>query len=575
MIKIITLIISLLMLTISCKKENNKKVASTEINIKTKYSCTPQITDSIWFESNNKAPLFKGLDALNYPISTKRPEAQNYFNQGLLLAYGFNHAEAARSFYYATKLDPDCAMAYWGYAYVLGPNYNGGMDGGNYEKAFKAIQTAKRLSINATQKEQALIDAMVERYTKTPLKDRTALDIAYSSAMKTLSKTYPNDADINTLYTESIMNLHPWDLFDKSGEPKEWTPEIISNLENILKENPDHPGAHHFYIHAVEMSNSPERANSSARAFDDGLVSGAGHLLHMPSHIYIRTGEYHKGTLANIAAVKADSTYVTKCHAQGVYPLAYYPHNYHFMAATATLEGNSQWAMIGANKVSSHIHPDIMKAEGWGTLQHYYVIPYYVAVKLGKWDNILSRKLETFNLNYPEAIKHYAEGMAYLNTNNMNAAKEKLIELEVISKDESLKRVTIWEINTTFDLVHIARLVLKAEILAKEELFNESISLLNEAIAIEDALNYNEPPDWFFSVRHILGAVQIDAGKYNDAIETYVEDLKRLPKNGWAQQGLKRAYKKLNDLENLSRVEALINESWSTSDIQLLGSKVK
>lgn len=573
--KVITLIVFLLILTISCKREHNKKVASTEISIKAKYSCTPQITDSTWFKSDNIAPLFKGLDALNYPISTKKPEAQTYFNQGLLLAYGFNHAEAARSFYYATKLDPECAMAYWGYAYVLGPNYNGGMDDGNYEKAFEAIQIAKRLSKNVTKKEQAIIDAMAKRYTKTIPEDRTFLDIAYSSAMNTLSKTYPNDADINTLYTESIMNLHPWDLFDKTGEPKEWTPEIISNLENILKENPDHPGAHHFYIHAVEMSNSPERANSSAKAFDDGLVSGAGHLLHMPSHIYIRTGEYHKGTLANIAAVKADSSYVTKCHAQGVYPLAYYPHNYHFMAATATLEGNSKWAMIGANKVSSHIHPDIMKAEGWGTLQHYYVIPYYVAVKLGKWDDILGRKLETFNLNYPEAIKQYAEGMAYLNTNNLNAAKEKLIELEVISKDESLKRVTIWDINTTFDLVHIARLVLKAEILAKEELFDESISLLNEAIAIEDALNYNEPPDWFFSVRHILGAIQIDAGKYNDAIETYVEDLKRLPKNGWAQQGLKRAYKKLNDLENLSRVESLINESWSTSDIQLLGSKVE
>ena len=567
---------SLPLFIISCKKEakaNNK--LETKKEVASKYTCAPQVTDTTWYQSNNKAPLFNGLDVLNVPVSTKNKEAQHYFNQGLVLSYGFNHAEAARSFYYATKLDPKCAMAFWGYAYVLGPNYNGGMEDNNYERAYEAIQTAKQLSINATDKEKALINAMAERYVKTPPEDRSFLDIAYSNAMKTVSEKYPNDADINAIYTESIMNLHPWDLFDKEGNAKEWTPEIVSNLEKILKDHPKHPGAHHFYIHAVEMSNTPERSNISAKAFDDGLVPGAGHLLHMPSHTYIRTGEYHKGTLSNIRAVEADSTYVTKCHAQGAYPLAYYPHNYHFMAATATLEGNSKWAMIGANKVSEHIHPDIMKQPGWGTLQHYYLIPYYVAVKLGKWDTILNMNLDTYDLKYPKAIKHYAEGMAHLGKNNLKEAKENLVKLEVLAKDESLREITIWDINTVYDLVQMAKKVLYAEILSKEGKHKESITLLKEAVAFEDALNYNEPPDWFFSIRHYLGAVQIEAGQYKEAINTYEADLKRLPKNGWAHYGLKSAYQNLNDTENVSRINDLIKNSWATADIEISGSRIK
>ena len=393
--------------------------------------------------------------------------------------------------------------------------------------------------------------------------------------MKTLYEQYPNDTEISVLYAESIMNLHPWDLFDKEGVPKEWTPEIVTLLEKLIAQNPKHPGAHHFYIHAVEMSNTPERSNASAKAFDDGLVPGAGHLLHMPSHTYIRTGEYHKGTLSNIAAVEADSTYVTSCHAQGAYPLAYYPHNYHFMAATATLEGNSHWAMIGANKVSKHVHPEIMKEPGWGTLQHYYLIPYYVAVKLGKWNDILKMDLKTYDLKYPEAIKHYAQGMAYLGTNNLVKAKDELSMLETLAKDKSLEDITVWEINTVYDLVIIAQNVLKAEILAKENDFDNSLKMLKETVVLEDALNYNEPPDWFFSVRHHLGAVQIEAKQYEEAIITYEDDLDRLPKNGWAHHGLKLAYQNLNDTDNVKRLDDLLNKSWETADIKITSSRIK
>ena len=554
----------------SCKKE-----ATIKKTPKVRYACVPQITDVEWYKKDNIAPLLSGLDAVDYPISTKDTLVQRYFNQGMTLVYGFNHAEAARSFYYATKLDPTCAMAFFGYAYVLGPNYNAGMEADNYQRAYEAIQKAKELSKNSPKKERKFINAMSLRYTKEPPEDRSQLDIDYSKAMKSLYVQYPNDTEISALYAESIMNLHPWDLYDKKGNPKEWTPEITTLLEKLLTQNPKHPGAHHFYIHAVEASSAPNRANNSAKVFDDKLVAGSGHLLHMPSHIYIRTGEYHKGTLSNIAAVEADSTYVTLCHAQGAYPLAYYPHNYHFMAATATLEGNSEWAMLGANKVSQHISTALMKEDGWGTLQHYYTIPYYVAVKFGKWQEILEMKLNTHELKYPKAIRYYAEGMAYVGKNDLNNAKIALAKLSELAKDESIKDITVWEINSVYDLVLIAEKVLKAEVLSKEKKYSESIALLKEAIEIEDALNYNEPPDWFFSVRHHLGNAQISATFYIDAIKTYEKNLKNFPKNGWAHHGLKLAYEKLNDIENIKRMEGLIAKSWKTSDIELQGSLVK
>jgi len=566
--KIIFLLI--VSLHISCNKNTNKQTElSTQKQITSKYACAPPITDADWYKIDNKAPLLEGLDAINYPITTKDSLVQRYFNQGMTLAYGFNHAEAARSFYYATKLDPSSAMAFWGYAYVLGPNYNAGMEDDNYQRAYDAIQTAIKLSENATDKEKAIIKTMAIRYAQKPPEDRYQLDVNYSTAMKKLYETYPDDSEISTLYAESIMNLHPWDLYDKEGNAKEWTPEITSLLEKLIKQYPEHPGAHHFYIHATEASSTPERANISAQAFDDGLVSGSGHLLHMPSHVYIRTGEYHKGTLSNIAAVEADSTYVTLCHAQGAYPLGYYPHNYHFMAATATLEGNSHWALIGANKVSDHVHPDIMKQPGWGTLQHYYITPYNVAVKFKKWDDILDMQFETYDLKYVKAVRHYAEGMAHLGKGNQESAKKELIQLMELAKDESLKKVTIWDINSVYDLVQIASKVLQAELWASEEDYETSITLLKEAIIIEDALNYNEPPDWFFSVRHHLGTIQNKAGKYTDAIATYNDDLKRLPKNGWAHHGLKLAYQGLNDEKNVIKMNTLIKESWMDADFEI------
>ncbi|SDB25405.1 hypothetical protein SAMN03097699_0322 [Flavobacteriaceae bacterium MAR_2010_188] len=555
-----------------CKNRSNSK----DISQRQFITCVPLTSDAEWYKTDNIAPIIDGLDVLDFPVTTKNKLSQQYVNQGLILAYGFNHAEAARSFYYATKLDPECAMAYWGFAYVLGPNYNAGMEPDNYERAFMAIQKALELSnSNSSPKEKALIRALSKRYVKDPVEDRTELDIAYSNAMKKVHENFPNDADIATLYAESLMDLHPWDLWDKKGNPKEWTLNIISILEHAIALNPTHPGAHHFYIHAIETSSEPEKAFKSAQLFDEDLVPGAGHLVHMPSHIYIRTGDYHKGTLSNIRAISVDSSYVSDCNAQGAYPLAYFPHNYHFMAATATLEGNSKWAIEASDKVAEHCNILLMKEPGWGTIQHYYSIPYYVYVKFGKWEEILKMNNEDSSLIYPEAVRNYARGMAFLGRNDVVAAKKELKSLENFANDASLKDITIWEINSVDVLLQIAKRVLKAEILARELNFDESISLLNEAVIIEDGLNYNEPPDWFFSVRHTLGAIQIEAEKYNDAIVTFEEDLVRLPKNGWALHGLKLAYTKLNDQNKASQIDERLKTIWANSDTKIFSSRIK
>lgn len=559
-------------LFIACKN----KIQPIDISQQPILGCAAITTDADWYKIDNVAPIIDGLDVLDFPVTTTSSLAQKYVNQGLILAYGFNHAEAARSFYYATKLDPKCAMAYWGFAYVLGPNYNAGMEPDNYERAFTAIQKAVNLSENSVSlKEKALINALSKRYVKEPIEDRTKLDIVYSNAMRGIYEDYPHDADIAVLYAESLMDLHPWDLWDKNGVAKEWTLEILSVLNNALIIDPNHAGAHHFYIHVVETSQNPEDGLKSAKLFDENLVSGAGHLVHMPSHIYIRTGDYHKGTLANIRAIAVDSSYISACNAQGAYPLSYFPHNYHFMAATATLEGNSKWALEAANKVAEHSNILLMKEPGWGTLQHYYTIPYYVYVKFGKWEEILKMQNEDTSLKYPEAVRNYARGMAFLGLGDLKSANKELESLENYSRDESLSKISIWDINSVDVLLQIAKRVLKAEILARELKFEESIALLYEAAKLEDDLNYNEPPDWFFSVRHHLGAIQIEASKYDDAVETFKDDLRRLPKNGWALHGLKLAYEKLGLPNKAAEISVAIKSSWATSDTKITSSRIK
>lgn len=531
-----------------------------------------KITDKDWYASGNKAPRFKGLKGIDFKISTANKEAQEYFNQGMMLAYGFNHAEAARSFYEATRLDSTCAMAYWGYAYVLGPNYNAGMEEDNFQLAYEATVKAQSLSPKCTQKEIALIKALASRYAMPPPADRKPLDIAYAAAMKKVYHQYATDPDVGALYAEALMDVHPWDLYDrKTKKPRPWTQELLSVLEHLLKLNPMHPGAHHFYIHALETSAAPEKALASAKLLDT-LVPGAGHLVHMPSHIYINTGDYHLGSLSNVHAVEVDSTYTAACHAQGAYPLAYYPHNYHFLAATATLEGNSNLAWKAANILRQHTAEDIMRMPGWGTLQHYYTIPYYIAVKFAMWDTILSLPKPAKDLVYPQAIWHYARGIAFLGKSDTPNAQKEITSLRTLATDTTLRHLTIWDINTTADLVQIAEKVLSAQIAAKQSKLDTSVSLLKEAVAIEDNLNYNEPPDWFFSVRHHLGAVLLKAGKYREGEKVYRQDLQTWRKNGWALIGLYNSLMLQKKNYEAQKVKLAFDESWQYADVKITSS---
>lgn len=567
--------ITVLLLAVSMVACQKKTEIVQNINAPSPMSCAPQLSDADWYSSGTPAPLFEGMDILHYPITTKSPEAQKYFNQGLLFSYGFNHAEAARSFYQAARIDSTCAMCYWGYAFVLGPNYNAGMDADHYIRAFEAIQKAVATSGPCTPKEKALIKAMATRYTKEAPEDRKLLDSAFMEAMRIVHHQFPEDVDIASIYAESLMDMHPWDLWEKNGAPRPWTPEIIKAIELAIKLNPKHPGGHHYYIHALEASPYPEKAIPSANVFDQGLVSRAGHLVHMPSHIYINTGDYHLGSVANINALKQDSTYVTQCHAQGAYPLAYYPHNYHFLAACATLEGKSVWAIDAANKMAKHVNHKGMLIPELATLQHFYAIPYFINVKFGKWKDILMSPPPDTSLLYPSAIRHYARGMAYLGLKETDKAKLELDTLKLLAKDDTLKVLTIWGINSLFTVVDIAQKVLEGEWLAATGKMDESIKLLKEAVVFEDQLNYNEPPDWFFSVRHHLGAVLLTAGKPEEAIAAYLEDLQTFPKNGWALSGLTQAYKDAQQASKAAETESKFKEAWANADVKLVGSKVQ
>ncbi len=525
-------------------------------------------------ESEIKAPLFKNMGEINhFKITTDSELAQKYFDQGITLAYGFNHEEAFRSFQEAVRLDSNCAMAYWGMAIVLGPNINLPMDKASVPNAFQAVQKAVSHLDNATEKERDWVLALSKRYNNKETNDRHSLDSAYSDAMRELTKKYPDDLDAATMFAESIMDLHPWDYWLKDGTPEPWTPEILSTLESVIKRKQDHIGANHLYIHAVEASKNPERALASADRLRF-LVPGAGHLVHMPAHIYIRVGKYHEGSLANERAVKSDEEYINQCNQQGFYPLAYYPHNYHFLWATATLEGDSKTAIDAALKTSQKPPDSLMDMCGYKTLQHFSVIPLYAYITFGKWDDILSCKAPREERPYPQGIWHYARGMAFLGKSKIEEAKKELTELQKLKDNSEVDKLDIWGINSAGALLKIGYEVLSGEIAAKEKKYNLAVKHLTKAVELEDKLRYDEPPTWFYPVRQNLGAVLIEMGKYPEAQKVYQEDLKEIPDNGWALFGLRQALIKQNKNDEASKVEMKFEEAWKYADIELTSSRI-
>ena len=524
-------------------------------------------------QTERQAPLFDDLGTLHFPVTTDSELAQKYFNQGIILAYGFNHEESFRSFEEAARLDTNCAMAYWGMAYVLGPNINLPMDAGVLTTAYDAIQKAILLLDNETQRERDYIVALSKRYTDEVLEDRTPLDQAFSDAMQDVVNKYPGDLDAATIFAESIMNLHPWDYWLKDGKPQPWTNEILTTLKSVIERNPDHHGANHLYIHAVEASKNPEIGLASADKLRF-LAPGAGHLVHMPAHIYIRTGKYHEGSLANIRAVKSDEEYINQCNQQGFYPLSYYPHNYHFLWATATLEGDSKTAIDAALKTSQQPPDSLMNVCGYQTLQHFAVIPLYAYVTFGKWEEILKYPEPQDNRPYMLGVWHYAKGMAFIASNDLGGAEKELAVLKELRYNKNIEELSIWGINSAGTLVKIACEVLSGELAAKKKDYPLAIKHLKKAVEIEESLRYDEPPTWFYPCRQNLGAVLIEAGLYGEAEKVYRENLSEIPDNGWGLFGLHQSLLKQNKFNEAGEIEKKFKDAWKYADVELTSSRI-
>lgn len=519
-----------------------------------------------------QAPLFDDYGSYHHPITTRVDLAQRFFDQGLVLAYGFNHAEAARSFREAARLDPECTMAWWGLALVLGPNINAPMPDEAVPEAYAAIRKAQDLASKTSAKEWAYVEALAKRYSPAPVPDRSALDKAYADAMRELSRRFPDDPDAATLFAEALMDCHPWDYWQKNGNPQEWTPELLATIESVLSRWPDHPGALHFHIHAVEASPDPGRALASADRLLD-LVPGAGHLVHMPSHIYIRVGRYHDGTEANEKAHRADEAYVTQCRALGLYPLAYVPHNVHFIWACATMEGRSDVAIKAACKTAALADEKKMREPAFGTLQHFRTMPYHAYVRFGRWKDILDELPPGDDLKYPKAIWHYARGMAFAATGDYAAADKEYADVVAIANDPAMEKIAIWGGNTAKTVISIARDVLSGEIHLRQGRHDEAIARFASASKVEDELSYQEPPDWYQPVRHSLGVAYLAKGAPGEAEKAYREDLKRHPENGWALFGLLQSLRAQGRIAEALEIDARFRKAWQHADVTLVASR--
>jgi tetratricopeptide (TPR) repeat protein len=516
-------------------------------------------------------PLFDNLGYYSLPISTSNSLAQRYFDQGMVLSFGFNHAEALRSFQQAAELDPTCAMCYWGMAYVLGPNINATMEDSAIPTAWEAIQQAIALSDHASEREQAYIQAIAQRYSSNPDSDRATLNLAYANAMRDVVQRYPDDVNAAMLFAEALMDTTPWDYWQDNGEPKPEGVEIISTLESILERSPYHPGALHLYIHAVEAKR-PELAAGAADRLRS-LRLNAGHLAHMPSHIYIRIGRYQDAVVANQEAASLDAHYAQQHNPQGIYRIGYMPHNHHFLWFGALMAGQRDVAMEAARQTANLVDQSLIRQAGFGTLQHYASIPLYTQVKFGLWDDILATPAPDADLVYPTGVWHFARGMALVAKDRVQEAAQELTALQANAADPALNGVTIWDINTTAALLQIATEVLAGELAAKQGNYDQAIAHLQRGVELEDNLNYDEPSAWYAPVRHSLGAVLLQAGRSAEAEQVYRDDLAKYPENGWSLYGLAQSLQDQGKIEEAQSVEERYEAAWQKADVTLQASR--
>jgi tetratricopeptide (TPR) repeat protein len=518
------------------------------------------------------APRLEGLGNYHFTVTTAGTRSQEFFDQGLRLTYAFNHSEALRAFKEAVRLDPDNAMAYWGWALVLGPNLNLPMVPDVAPQAYEAIQAAIKRKDRVSKKERAFIDALSTRYAKNPEEDRAPLDKAYAEAMANLVAQYPDDLDAATLYAASLMNLGPWDYWNLDGSPKENTNKVLETLQSVVERNPNHAGALHYYIHAVEARH-PERGEQYADMLG-GLMPGAGHLVHMPSHIYMRVGRYADSYEANRRAVEADEKYITQCRAQGLYPLNYYPHNIHFMAWSAMVQGRQEAALDAARKIVNKVPKELSSDKNtWALYETFLSQPVFVMVRFGMWDAMLSEPRPDVDSKFMVGIWHYGRALAHIyGDKNLQKAKE---ELQSLAKTrEHMKNLSHYVgFGTAGKLLTIAEEVIRGEITYAEGVTLEGLAHLERAVRLEDSLQYNEPPDWYFPVRHFLGAMLLSVGMPDEAEVIYAADLRKNPENGYSLFGLAEALRLQGKTDDAEAVTKRFTRSWADATHQLASSR--
>jgi len=506
--------------------------------------------------------LVTGLGDLHHPVSTHNLEAQKFFDQGLRFIYAFNHDEAARSFQHATELDPKLAMAYWGVAEAVGPNYNDPADPDRYKHAHDAVQKAVDLSSAASPSEQAYIQAMAKRFPADPNSDLKRAAEDYRDAMRDVARQFPDDLDAATLFAESGMNLHPWGLWHHDGTPEAGTEEIVSTLESVIRRDPNHLGAIHYYIHAVEASNNPERALAGANRLA-ALAPNAGHIVHMPAHIYIRTGDYEAAVQTNQKAAEIDRTYIKESGAQGIYPMMYYSHNLHFVAMCGAMNGRYTEARKNADMLIANVGPHV---KDMPPLEGFMTIPVAVEVRFHHWNEILKMPAPDPSMKTATVFWHFGRGLALAGTGKIAGAEEEykfVSEAEAATPPDVIFQMPIN--NKAKDIMKIAENVLGAKIaLAKKDTAG-AISQLRDAVAIQDKLNYGEPPDWFYPVRENLGGALLISGDAPGAEKVFREDLDHNPRNPRSLFGLQQSLLQQKRDYDAGFVKKQLDTSWKSS----------
>ena len=501
------------------------------------------------------SPLFENLGPHEFKIKTSSNKAQLFFNQGLNLGFAFNHAESHRSFLEASRLDPTAAMTYWGQALVLGPNINDQTPNAERRvKAFEAIQKAKLIKKNVSQKENALIEALSERYSMDTLMDLKDLNIAYMNAMALVAKQFPDDPDVLTLYATSIMNTVPWDYWDENGAPSPNIAQAKITLERAIELNPEHPGAHHYYIHMVELPN-PDWAVPSAEKLSV-LMPGAGHMVHMPGHIYMRVGRYKEAVEVNQAAILVDEDYISQCYSQGMYPLGYYPHNIHFLWSAASMLGNEKLSIDAAKKTAEKVSPSLL--EGDKVFENLAATPLLAYLRFGKWNEILTTPNPGDSYTYLKMIWNYSRGIAFIRKGNLKEAQEELLALENRDKDLGHENIAI-----------VAYESLAGEFKAASGDLSSGITHLEKAVVFEDELPYNEPAEWYIPTRQQLGVLLLKAERFADAEKIYREDLDYYRQNGWSLIGLHESLLGQKKFKEAEQVKKEFELAWQYADIKI------